>query len=258
MSAALDGLVELALRPWGRPQVGVELDATPERLIELQPSLPIPGPNRVCLVRCPAGAVDALVDQVRRRFAVRGLPCLWILDPDVQPADLDARLTARGIVPFGGAEVMVLPADARLESRNPAVEIVDALSDEAAFWDAEELQAAAFAGGSPPPGQRERYEEARADPARHLLLALVDGRPAGAGWATVREEGVILNGGAVDPAFRGRGVYRAVVAARLALAREVGAPGLGVQARSDTAAPILTSFGFRTVGAWRLHVDRSL
>ncbi len=255
-TSELDGLVELALRPWGRPLVGVERHANPERLVELQPSFPIPGPNHVCLVRCAPGRVDALVDEVRRLFAVRGLPCMWILDPGAEPADLPDRLTERGIVRSGLADVMVLPSSAAVEPGDTAVEVVDALSDEAAFWDAEAVQAAAFDDGGPFPGQHERYEEACADPSRRLFLALIDGVPAGAGWATIRDEGVLINGGAVDPRFRGRGVYRALVAARHRLAREVGAAGLGVQARPDTSAPILTWFGFRTVGGWRFHIDR--
>jgi len=257
MSSELDGLVELALRPWGRPQVGVERYATPERLVELQPSFPIPGPNHVCLVRCVPDRVDALIDEVRELFAGRGLPSMWILDPDVEPPDLRDRLTARGIVPFGTSDVMVLPVTASVEHGSAAIEVVDALSDEAAFWDAEAVQAAAFDHGTPFPGQHERYEEACADPSRHFFLALVDGVPAGAGWATVRDQGVLMNGGAVEPRFQGRGVYRALVAARLRLAREVGAAGLGVQARPDTSGPILTGFGFRTVGSWSLHIDRS-
>jgi len=258
LSPDLTGLVALALRPWGRPQVGVERDAKPERLIELQPSFPIPGPNHVCLVRCAAERVDALIDEVRQRFAARGLPCMWILDADVEPADLADRLTRRGIVPSGEVDVMILPATASPESRGPAIEVVNALADEVAFRDAEAVQASAFKDGGPFPGQHERYSEACDDPSRHLFLARVGGKPAGAGWATVRDEGVLINGGAVDPRYQGRGVYRALVAARLALAREVGAAGLGVQARPDTSAPILAGFGFRTVGGWRLHVDRSL
>src|SRR5262249_29821577 len=79
--------------------------------------------------------------------------------------------------------------------------------------------------------------------------------PAGAGWATVRPHAVLMNGGAVHPRLQRRGVYRALVSARLGLAREVGAAGLGVQARPDTSGPILSRFGFRTVGRWRLHAE---
>jgi hypothetical protein len=50
-------------------------------------------------------------------------------------------------------------------------------------------------------GRRQRFEFARRDVARHCFLALLEGEPAGTGWAAVREHGVILNGGAVDPRF---------------------------------------------------------
>ena len=50
---------------------------------------------------------------------------------------------------------------------------------------------------------------------RHLLLATVDGEPAGqAGLGVFPPAGAILQGGAVRPKFRGRGIYRALVAAR--------------------------------------------
>lgn len=86
LKSGLDGLVELALRPWGRPLVGVERDANPERLVELHPSFPIPGPNHVCLVRCAPERVDALIDEVRQLFAVRGLSCMWI--PSVHDSEM--------------------------------------------------------------------------------------------------------------------------------------------------------------------------
>jgi GNAT superfamily N-acetyltransferase len=153
---------------------------------------------------------------------------------------------------------MVLPATATVPPPSAAVEIVDALADEQDFWDAERVQSAAFDGSEPSPGQHQRFENARADPARHLLLARVDGQPAGAGWATVREDGVLINGGAVDAHYRGRGIYRALVAARLQLAREHGVAGLGVQANPATSGPILAGLGFRTVGTWRFHLDSRL
>jgi len=248
-------LGELALRPWGRPRVGVIQHATAERLLELQPSFPIPGPNHVCMLRCAPERVDGMIDETRALIAVHGQPCLWILDPDARPADLGRRLGERGIVPIEELEVMVLAATAGLEPPAARIRIVDGLGDLASFEAAEAIQARAF-GGGPVPHQRRRFEEGRADPARHLLLALLDGEPAGAGWATVLEAGVLMNGGAVDPGCRGRGVYRALVAERMRLALEAGAPGLATEARPDTAAPILAGLGFSTVGRWRLHEDR--
>ncbi len=249
-------LVELALRPWGRPQVGLIQHRTPERLVELWPSFPIPGPNHVCLVRCAPERVDRMIDQTRELAAAHGMCCMWILDPDAEPGDLGDRLTARGIPQVEELDVMVLPLGATVASGDPAIEIIDGLRDEATYQAAEAVQAAAFKHDGPLPGQPQRFAEARADAARRFFLALVGGEPAGAGWATVHQDGVQVNGGAVHPRFQGRGVYRALVAARLGLAREVGAAGLGVQAKPDTSGPILSRFGFRTVGRWRIHADR--
>ncbi len=230
--------------------------ATPERLVELVPARPIPGPNHVCLIRCAPERVDAMVDATRHVIAAHGLECLWILDPDVQPPDLAQRLAARGIVFEEETDVMVLPAGSPLKPGDSPVEIVDALRDAPTYEAAEAVEAVAF-GHRAPPGWRQRFEDARTDADRHGFLALLDGQPAGAGWGTVREHGVMLNGGVVHPRFRGRGVYRALLAARMALARRAGVEGLATQARQNSSAPILARLGFTLVGHWRAHVDVS-
>jgi GNAT superfamily N-acetyltransferase len=234
--------------------VGVILDRTPERIVELQPSFPIPGPNHVGLVRCAPERVAAVVEEVRQLGRSHGLRCVWILDPDARPDDLAERLVACGIVPDEEIIVMVLPATADLAAGAGDIEIVDALGDAAAFAAAESVQAAAF-GHEPYPGQVERFANGRDEPSRHFLLAMVDGEPAGAAWATVHPEGVFMNGGAVAPRFRGRGVYRALVAERLALARRLGAPGVGTWAKPETSAPILARLGFVEVGRSRMFDD---
>jgi GNAT superfamily N-acetyltransferase len=249
-----DALVELALRPSGRPRAGVLIDRTPERVVVLEPAFPMPGPNSVGEIRCAPERVGPLVDEVRRLAAVHGLACLWILDPDVRPPDLADRLPAFGIVTDSEVVAMVLPAGADVDRGGTAVEVVDALRDAATFAAAEAVQAAAF-GSGPADGQARRFAEGRDEPRRHFLLALVDGEPAGAAWATVHEEGVWLNGGAVAPRFQGRGVYRALVAERLALARRAGAPGAGTWARPETSLPILERLGFQAVGQVRMLRD---
>jgi GNAT superfamily N-acetyltransferase len=252
----MEMLAELALRPWGRPRVGIITDVTPERIVELWPSFPMQGPNHVGRIRCAPERVDPLVDEVRALARRHGLVCQWNLDPDARPADLEQRLAARGIAGDEELDVMLLPAAVAIDAPDGPIEIVDGLRDEATYAAAEQVQVAAF-GGDLHPHQRERYAEARADAARHFFLALWEGEPAGAGWATVHPEGVLMNGGAVDPRFQGRGVYRALIAARQRLAREVGAPGVGVQANRETSGPVLTRLGFRTVGQWRLLEDRT-
>jgi GNAT superfamily N-acetyltransferase len=249
-----DELVELALRPWGRPGRGVLLDRTTERLLELRPNHPIPGPNNVSLIRCGSDRVAPMVAETRERAAGYGLTCMWILDPDARPADLPERLAASGILPEDELTVMVLPVSAELRAPGSPVELVDALRDEDTFRAAEAVQAAAF-GGGPAPRREGRFADALADPRKRFLLALLDGEPAGAGWATVYDDGVFLNGGAVAPRLQGRGVYRALVAARLELARGAGVSGVAVQARQDTSAPILARLGFTEVGRSRLFAE---
>lgn len=57
---------------------------------------------------------------------------------------------------------------------------------------------------------------------------------------------IYMMGGVVLPAFRGRGLYRALVDARLALARQRGIELATSLAKSDTSAPILERMGFET------------
>src|SRR5204863_506058 len=68
--------------------------------------------------------------------------------------------------------------------------------------------------------------------------------------------GAIINGGAVRPKFSGRGVYRALLAARLRIAREAGVAGLAVWG-GEMSAPFLSGLGFQTVGWRRFYLDES-
>jgi len=83
----------------------------------------------------------------------------------------------------------------------------------------------------------------------------VDGEPAGAsGMSVFPPAGAILQGGSVRPKFRGRGIYRALVAARLDIARGAGVSGLTVWG-GDMSAPILAGLGFEQVGWRRFYLD---
>jgi GNAT superfamily N-acetyltransferase len=87
------------------------------------------------------------------------------------------------------------------------------------------------------------------------LLATVDGEPAGASnVALFPPAAATINGGSVRPKFRGRGVYRAMVAERLRIAREAGVDGLCVWA-GDMSGPILEKLGFQKVGWRRFYLD---
>lgn len=238
---------------------------TPRYEVTLQPDFPIPGPNNVSWIRCRPDEADDVIREARAIIAPRHLPVVWMLDPETEPPDFADHLAAHGIHPDPhGFEfaAMVLPIDATIEApRVSGLEIRDALADSATFSSANAAAAEAF-GQNPSPLQDIAMLERRrlnmlAAGNRHWLLASVDGEPAGAGGLTTFPPGgATVNGGAVRPKFRGRGVYRALVAARLDIARRAGVAGLAVWG-GDMSGPILAGLGFETVGWRRFYLDTS-
>ena len=189
---------------------------------------------------------------------------MWVLDPGTQPPNFADHLARHGVFPDPHGEeaaVMVLPARTPLELPEIAgLELVDALADSAAFASSVAVAAEAFSSDSllvDPTfmaTQERRRLNMRAAGRRYQLLATVDGEPAGTGSLSVFTGGAIINGGSVRPKFRGRGVYRALVAARLEIARGAGVPGLVVWG-GEMSAPILARLGFDKVGWRRFYLD---
>ena len=237
------------------PAPGVEVVETPRYRVVLQPDYPIPGPNSATWIRCHADDADEVIEEVHAIFSERGLPCMWILDPETEPADFAARLAEHGIHPDPHAPesaVMVLSSDVEVDRpHRDGVELHDALADAESFRQADEVNADAFQSSRRDAAalERRRLDQLAAGN-RRVILATVDGEPAGsAGLTLYAPSGAILNGGAVRERFRGRGVYRAMVAERLRMAREAGAPGVSVWG-GPMSAPILERLGFEKVG-WR-------
>ena len=267
MPAVSQGLVDFAnnLRQPAAP--GVEVIVTPRYQITLQPDFPIPGPNSVSWIRCTADEAADVIREARATIAPRHLPAMWTLDPGTEPPDFAKHLEAHGIHPDPhGVEsaVMVLPIDASMEAPAiPGLDIHDALTDLATFRRADSAAAEAFMSVSldDDPALIAMQDRRRcnflAAGNRHWLLATVDGEPAGTGGMTLfPPRGATINGGSVRPKFRGRGVYRALVAARLDIARRSGVDGLCVWG-GEMSGPILARLGFEKVGWRRFYVDTS-
>jgi GNAT superfamily N-acetyltransferase len=224
------------------------------------PDFPIPGPNSVSWIRCEPDEADDVVNEAAALAAARKLPLMWVLDPGTEPADFASRLAAHSLYPDPKGDlvaVMVLPADATLEAPAvPGLEIHNGLTDLATFRAADGVAAEAFMSvhlGDDPDliaMQDRRRLDSIAAGNRRLLLATVDGEPAGAGSVSLfPPSGAMITGGSVRPGFRGMGVYRALVAARLEMARREGAAGLVVWA-GPMSKPILSRLGFEPV-SWR-------
>jgi GNAT superfamily N-acetyltransferase len=83
---------------------------------------------------------------------------------------------------------------------------------------------------------------------RHcLFVGYCDGVPAAAASYVPFARSAFLVGGVVLTNNRGRGLYRALVRARLAHARARGITLATSHAREATSAPILETIGFQTV-----------
>ena len=265
MAALPETLVEFANHHRAKAAPGAEIIVTPRYQIVLQPDFPIAGPNSVSWIRCRPDEADEVIREARATIAPHRLPVMWALDPGTEPRDFADFLMARGIHPdpHPEAAVMVLPIDARVDAPVIAgLDIQDALADRATLRSVGAVAAEAFM--SEDPGDDSSYSQMQerrrlnwlAAGNRQVLLATIEGEPAGTGSITVFAQGAMINGGSVRPKFRGRGVYRALVAARLGIARRAGVSGLAVWG-GDMSGPILERLGFQKVGWRRFYRDTS-
>jgi GNAT superfamily N-acetyltransferase len=85
------------------------------------------------------------------------------------------------------------------------------------------------------------------------VVVYADGQPAAAGGCGLVAGAGRLWGAGTRPAFRGRGTYRVLLAARIAVAREHGATLALVKGRVETSGPILQRCGFTAYGEERSY-----
>ena len=174
--------------------------------------------------------------------------CTWEVGTHAKPTDLVERLHELGLVddePTALAIGMVL--DREPPAAPPGVEVRRVETDDDLFV-ADRIAAVAFGGPAP---ERRPYVP---DPSIVVYLALVDGEPVARASGSFGELGATLFGGATLPEARGRGAYRALVAARWDDAVARGTPCLVTQA-GPMSRPILASLGFREVCEIRILVD---
>jgi len=193
-------------------------------------------------------ALDALIARQRDFFAARGEAVEWKTRGHDRPSDLPQRLTAAGFEPEA-AETVVIGLVEDLAARHsslPEGVVVRLVTDDADMyriaamasevwaedwsWLAADLIARVRAGGTT------------------VLAAEADGRVVSAAWLVSKPgtEFAGLWGGSTLAAWRRRGIYRALVARRAALAAAQGVRYLQVDA-SDDSRPILERLGFTAV-----------
>jgi GNAT superfamily N-acetyltransferase len=194
--------------------------------------------------------VEATLKMVRNRYSRGRKAYGWVTGPLTRPTNLGERLVASGLVKEDEMAGMVLTDLAVPIAVDPKIEIREATLHEAQA--ASEMMARAY--GMP-------EEVARFF---NVLLAMTDGKVQNRGYFAYLDGGtdpvawsylvylpdspiVLLGGAATVPEHRGRGIYSALVAKRLADARADGRSAAVIQAVRSTSAPIAAKLGFREV-----------
>lgn len=175
------------------------------------------------------------------------------------PTGLEELVVARGATPYETLDVLA----ADLTGRGPVLDPPDGVE---LWWqlnvrtvlDGAAVAQEAFEEGEIPdePTARELARLNAADFDAGVgtsLVAYLDGRPVGTAGVTVVGRTARLWGGCVIPAARGRGVYRALLQARLDLAVTRGATMALVKGRVETSSPILRRAGFAAYGEERSY-----
>lgn len=199
-----------------------------------------------------ARPVEAVLADALARVAGFGQPEATVTVRPSAPDGLIEALQARGAVRDNTGDVLALALPAVVEPPEiPGLEL--RWATESQVGRAVETVAIAAFGGSPAPdavvAQRTAAtRESVAGGAGGSMAAYLDGRPAG--FATIEIVGGVarLAGGAVLLEHRGRGIYRALVAERLAYAVEHGATMALSSGNARTSSPILQRLGFTVFG----------
>jgi GNAT superfamily N-acetyltransferase len=193
--------------------------------------------------------LDRLIARQVRIFAERREPFEWKLHAHDRPADLGERLCAAGLVPEDVETVVIAPlAAVNVEASVPEGVIVREVYEQVDLERIAELEDAIW---GPDQGSRadSLEQELAADPdGLTIVLAEAGDTVVCAGWVRFPRgtDFATLWGGGTLPGWRGRGIYRALVAHRARLAAQRGLRYLQVDA-SDESRPILERLGFVAV-----------
>lgn len=209
--------------------------------------------NAVGLADFTEETVDAGIDRVIAAYRREGVPFSWVVGPTSRPATLAEHLKAHGFqldeaqryagmalrsldnfpTPAAGVDVHAVPIRESSQLTDLAVR---------AFGPPITAEGARFAFAT--------MEAAVAAESAVYVAHVPDAPdPVGFGVAYFRPEGDVmwLNGAATVPAYRGRGVYTALLAQRVEDARSKGYSAAVIHAMKSTSAPIVQKYGFEPV-----------
>jgi len=196
---------------------------------------------------------DAAIEAQLARFTARGQEVEWKVHGHDGPADLAQRLADRGFQPDPPETLLALDLASDVAPPSPVEGLVIRQVRDTACLD--DFVAATSAGfEADRSGAREEFSQRLDDPTTALFVAYLEGQPVAAARMELPPGRPFagLYSGSVAPAFRGQGLYRALVDVRLKAARAAGHEFAMVEAL-PTSRPILERLGFvplTTVQGW--------
>ncbi|AEW98944.1 GNAT family N-acetyltransferase [Streptantibioticus cattleyicolor] len=193
--------------------------------------------------------LDRLIARQRDYFAARGEAVEWKTRGHDLPADLPDRLRAAGFEPEDEETVLIGRAERMAtEPVPPPGVVLRRVTADADMRRVAALESAVWGLDLGWLAEDLIGRVAVAPEEIAVLVAEAGGHPVCAAWLVHRAGTPFASlwGGSTLPEWRGRGVYRALVAARARLAVERGVRYLQVDA-SDDSAPILRRLGFTAV-----------
>lgn len=192
--------------------------------------------------------LDALIRRQQEFFAARGEGLEWKTRAHDRPAELVDRLRAAGFVPEDTETVLVGLAADVADEHPPLPEGVELheITDEAGFAQIAEMESQVWSADRGNLAPRLSREVAAGLTA--VYAAVAEARVVSAAWADYKPgiEFVGIWGGATLADWRGRGIYRGLLAKRAWLAVRRGYRYLQIDASQDSA-PIVARLGFTEI-----------
>jgi hypothetical protein len=203
-------------------------------------------------------SADGCIDAVIARFAALKHGTEWKVHGHDRPADLGARLLARGFERAGRETLMVLNIGAEATAAPaPAGIDIRQIQDSAALADLVAVETEVWGEDESWLGEALAGEMTRDPQSIAIFIAYEGAKPVSTGW--IRFHGsrafATLWGGSTLAAYRSRGIYRRLVALRAGLARARGVRYLAVEA-SDDSRPILERNRFRALSVIDSYIWR--
>ncbi|MEV0036880.1 GNAT family N-acetyltransferase [Streptomyces sp. NPDC050804] len=199
---------------------------------------------------------DAAIRAQTRYFATLGREFEWKTYAHDRPSDLETRLKSAGFTPEPQEAVMVAPVrDLPTDTALPEGVRLRPVTDTAGVDLVADVHEQAFGTSSARLRQRLLSQLAQNSESISMVVAMADDLPVCAARMELKPgtDFAGLWGGGTVAAWRGRGIYRALVAHRARTAADLGYRYLQVDA-TDQSRPILQRLGFTVLSTTTPYV----